>query len=307
MMTDYSRLEGWTPIAFKPQPSPALEWADMRGHRFDKAFFHRTVKEWQSHGAAPTEMTDLAALNSLDLTPSLDPSLIIAHSTRCGSTLLTRMMAATGGTICVSEPPLLGKLLSHAMSSPGDSPVDEIVLRKAVRAFGRVRFGDERRYVLKLGSMLTRFLPQFRRAFPRVPIVWLQRNPSEVVESNLTRPGGWAKLEPDARLDLAHIVLQKLTVVFIAAKLHVDDSMLVLDYRDLPDAAWTKVAPFIGMTPTKDDVARMREVVRFHAHDGTPFQLRERRQLPDWVEAVTRQTLDPLYQALDRRRVRVAA
>jgi len=36
---------------------------------------------------------------------------------------------------------------------------------EVVRSLGRVRFGTERHYVLKLNSQLSRFLPDFRRAF----------------------------------------------------------------------------------------------------------------------------------------------
>lgn len=305
-LADHSHLRGWTPISFAAEPEPRLEWADLRAHHFERPFFSQTLADWRNNRPSPTEWTDLAALHTLDSTPSLDPSLIIVHAARCGSTLLAQLMGALDGAMIVSEPGVLGGFLSSETNGSADSSAIQI-LRKIVRALGRVRFGDEKHYILKLSSSLTRFLPMFRHAFPGVPMVWLQRRPAEIIESELRKPGGWLGFDPSCGEELPRLVLHKLTVVFLAAKAHVNDDMLVLDYRDLPDAAWSKVAPFMGVVPTKDDLARMQAVTGYHAHTGKPFEARERQPLPDWVQAAVRQTLNPLYEALDRRRSRVGA
>jgi hypothetical protein len=298
---DIARLSKWTPISFRSDPEPALIWADLRAYRFEEPFFHRTIAKWRRSAAVATESTGLAALRALDTSPSLDPCLIIAHGARCGSTLLARTMGAMDGALTISEPNVPFELLSYGLRRPHDFPVRD-VLRQAVRALGRVRFGNERRFVLKLSSAMTRFLPQFRLAFPGVPMIWLQRRPAEIVASEIRRPSAWVDFNAQTGRDLATQVLSKTTVVFLAASALVNDDMLVLDYRDLPDAAWTKVAPFIGATLTPPELARMKDRAGFDSKSGKPFEPREPQELPEPVRKIVEQALDPLYAALDRRR-----
>jgi hypothetical protein len=279
-----------------------VTWADLRGRRFEQASFVLTVRNFREDAnSPPTEVTDLTALRELDTAPSLNPHLIIAQSSRCGSTLLARIMATMDGGLTILEPGFLGNFLTHDMRNPEDFPTCDI-LREFVRALGRVRFGDEKTYVLKLSSPLTRFLPHFRRAFPRVPVVWLQRRPIEIVESNMRAPGRWIGSGAGGGDDLAALILKDLTVVFLAATAHVTDDMLVLDYRDLPDAAWTKVARFMGMTLSEAEIARMRGIASYDSKSDKPFERRPLSEVPEAVQNIVRQTLDPLYEALDRRR-----
>ena len=300
-MTDYSSLRFWTPISFHAGAEPRLEWGDLTALRFTGPFFDSALNEWRRSEPAATTTTDLAALDALDSVPSLDPALIIAHASRSGSTILAQIIGTLEGTVVVSEARAINGLLFHAMSQP-DFPVEQ-ALRKIVRALGRIRFGDERRLVLKLSSASTRFLPAFRRAFPGAPMVWLQRRPAEIVASQLRRPGPWLAAEGLSGDVLPRLILQRLSVVFLAAKAHVGDDMLLLDYRDLPDAAWTRVVRLVGIDATRPQVTRMQERARYHARTGLAFAPRGHDDLPGWAEAVVKQTIDPLYEALDRRRL----
>jgi hypothetical protein len=241
-------------------------------------------------------------LRALDASPSLDPCLIIAHGSRCGSTWLTGMLRAMDGALTIAEPGCLVALLSHDIRGRS-AFIGHEVLRQMVRALGRIRFGDERRYVLKLSSTLTRFFPQFRRAFPGVPVIWLQRRPSEIVESNLHAPGNWVEFDRHGDEQLARLTLHKMAMLFLAASGLVDDNTLVLDYRDLPEAAWTHVAPFIGVSLNECERDRMRDIARIDAKSAKLFVPRRPRELAAPVQAAIRQALDPLYEALDRRRV----
>ena len=300
-VADYSRLRHWTPTSLFEDSELRVTWRDLSGLRFDQPFFDRRVKAYCRDNSPPTEVTGLGALAALDLAPSLDPSLIIAHSARCGSTLLARMMGSMDGVVTISEPGIVDRILVRGLRHPASFPTGQI-LRQAVRALGRIRLGNETRYVLKLNSSSTRFLPRFRDAFPDTPVVWLHRRPIEIVESNLRAPGRWIGYDPHGDDDLAALTLKKLSVVLLAATAHVTEDMLVLDYDDLPDAAWTKVAPFMGLTLGEAEIARMRDIAAYHSKSGRPFEPRQRMELADFVRTTTRQTLDPIYESLDRRR-----
>ncbi len=113
---------GWTPISLEADPEPRLEWADLRGHRFDQPFFHRTLNDWRASKPAPTRWTGLDALDEFDAAPSLDPSLIIAHAARLRSSLLAREVAALEGSILVAEPVILGQMLAYGIDQPAAYP-----------------------------------------------------------------------------------------------------------------------------------------------------------------------------------------
>ncbi len=133
-------------------------------------------------------------------------------------------------------------------------------------------------------------------------MVWLQRQPAEIVESEMHSPGRWIGVGKGQGEKLNRMVLHKLALVFLAANTHVTDDMLVLDYRDLPDAAWTKVLALMRVTALESDVRRMKDVASRDGHTGKPFSARQTHELPEKVRMAVTQSLDPLYRALDRRR-----
>jgi hypothetical protein len=272
-----------------------VEWADLRGHAFDEPFFKRTLAAWREAEPAPTVRTGLDALEALDGEPSLDPDLIIAQASRCGSSLLSTLVSAGGATVLVSEPNLLPQLMTHHLGVGFDRPVEGL-LRQAIRAQGRIRFGTERRYVLKLNSQMVRHLPDVRRAFPDAPVVWLQRRPAEIVCSHMRTADGRA-----ASAAAARAALHRTTLAFLGATAFVDDDVLVLDYRDLPQAAWTRVGALMGLKPRACDIARMRALAERDAKSGDPFTPRAPEALPEALAAVVRENLDPLYETLAAR------
>lgn len=289
-------LANWTPVAFSAERG--VGWADLRDQRFSKPFFFQSIKDWEGRGGE-LRWTDVETLAALDHLPSREPDLIIAHASRCGSTLLARLLSAAPGAILVSEPTLLTDIMLHGLAHPQTSTVPQ--LRQAARALGRRRFGDETRFILKLPSSATRFLPILREALPRSPVVWLQRRPDEILMSELHAPSQWVGGRHGAEpLDLR--ALRKIALNFMAAKAHVTDEMLVLDYLDLPDAAWSTVAPFMGFEPDAEEMAAMRSVARFNSKLGGPWEPRKEVPLEPGLRQRVEASLTPIYLELDRRR-----
>lgn len=291
-------LAKWTPIAFNGTPEPTVMWADLRAHAFEAPFFRLTVAAWRVDRAVPPVRTDLSVLAELDDEPSLNPDLIIAHPSRSGSTLLARLAAAEEGTILVSEPGILLQLLNRAETEDLNIPIERAI-RAVIRAYGRIRCGTEKRFVLKLNSQATRFLPVIRRAFPETPVVWLQRSPQEILASNLRAPPQSRPARSDALEDW---LLRRVTLAFLGASAFVDREVHVLDYRDLPEAAWTSVPKLMRFDLSAGTLSRMHELTRRDSRTGTPFSPQPRQPLPDALRSAVIATLDPLYAALDKRR-----
>lgn len=317
-MVALADLQLWTPVSLSLQPAPSIDWCDMTGIGFEEPFFDQSVARAVEAGR-PLIRTDLDALLALDEAPALEPCGIIGHLSRCGSTLLSRLLGAVPGTVVLSEPGPLNTLL-QADPALVDEAVRVRVIRLLVRALGRIRSGDERRLVLKLSSWNVRRLPLLRRAFPEVPLVWLQRAPQEVVASILRQPPGWLELRrqpgeaaelfglaPDepAPTDAAGFAVAALGALLQSAEAAPD--ALVVDYRELPAAAWGRVARHFGIEADSAVRARMAALACYQAKAvvPTPFDpaADRARSVPAEIASLVAARLEPAYRRLEARRV----
>jgi hypothetical protein len=284
MRVELSALAQWTPVALSVDAGGGVQvdWGDFRGFRFAEPFFGQTVERWAGGDPAPLVRTGADALEVLDEAPSLDPAGLIFHLSRCGSTLCARLLGALGGVAMLSEPGPVNDLLMAEIAGALDRARAARLLRLLVRALGRRRFGDERHLVLKLSSWNVHRIALFRDAFPDAPVVWLERDPEAVLRSLAADPPAWAASlrrapalaqailgvpadSSDAR-NLARAVAQSLSTI---AGEHTA-SVLRIDYRELPDAAWTKVAPFFGIPVPDDALPRLRDIARYDAKSLAP-------------------------------------
>jgi hypothetical protein len=203
------------------------------------------------------------------------PDGFVFHMSRCGSTLVARMLAAVPQHIVVSEAEPLDSIVQLPLLGPGLSEDRHIeALRAMIAALGRDRSGRSRRYFVKLDSWHACALPLFRRAFPETPWIFLHRDPLEVLVSQMrlrgaqTVPGvlpphvfGFAPGEealPD--VDYVARVLGRICAAVIDFW-GLGGGMLV-DYRELPDALLDRILPHFGMEPTADERALMQATSR---------------------------------------------
>lgn len=316
-------LARWTPIGLSlAPPEPSLDWADLRGMRFAEPFFDQSVQRWAgSPQARPLIRTGLTALAALDGEKSLDPAGFIFHLSRCGSTLVSRLLSTLPGMVVVAEPAPINALLEADPVRVHETAQVE-VLRLLIRALGRIRFGDEARYVLKLSSWNVRRLALFRRAFPAVPWIWVQRRPEAVMASILAGPPGWMQLRGQAGrvsalfgLDpaLAHLEAEAFCARILASMLEAwletaSPEALVLDYQDLPDTVWTEAAPGFGLQLQAGDVERMADEARYDAKNPTRRVFAAAgAAIPDAVRDLAARWVDPLYERVADRARRASA
>jgi hypothetical protein len=174
---------------------------------------------------------------------------------RCGSTLVTQMLAGVPEFLVLSEP----LLVNDVLRAPGSDDERIRRLQLAVAALGRRRTGGERAYVLKLDSWATHDLPLIRRAFPDTPWIFLSRDPAEVLVSH-RRQAGMQMLpgvvSPELfGLDLLSAATMPvddygafvLGAICRQALAHRDERALFLDYRELPGAVFARVLDWFGI------------------------------------------------------------
>lgn len=320
-MTDLAELARWTPVRIDfSAASPAVEWADLSHERFVEPFLDQTVARWASGPRfRPLVRTGLEALVALDNEQSLEPAGMIFHLSRCGSTLVSRLLGTLPGVVVVAEPSPLNALLGL---NPGR--VDEATLiglvRLLVRALGRRRHGDERHMVLKCTSWNVRRREILAAAFPETPWIWVQREPARVLASLLATPPGWLGLgiTPPRSAELFGLepvpVPVRARVEFAARALGAmleaaatdPAGRLSIDYADLPEAVWRRAAPHFGIEVDSAAIERMIAESRFYSKDPSPRLFdRDAFRHPLMTDAMRRAAerfAEPGYRALTSTR-----
>jgi len=313
-------LARWTPIRFDfSGPAPMVDWADLSAERFVEPFFDQTVARWATGPQArPLVRTGLDALLALDGEPSLEPAGMIFHLSRCGSTLVSRLLGTLPGVVAIAEPSPLNALLGLDSDRVDGATLVRLV-RLLVRALGRCRHGDERHLVLKCTSWNIRRREILAAAFPETPWVWVQRDPAHVVSSLLASPPGWLGLgvTPPATARLFGLepvaVPASARVEFTARALGAmlwsaatnPDRRLCIDYADLPAAIWRQVAPHFGIEIDAAAIERMTEESRFYSKDAAARAFTgdasQRRPMTDAIRAAAERFAEPGYRALALR------
>src|SRR3989449_2650290 len=153
-LSDLAQLDGWIPIRlYWNQEQPMVDWCYMGKDSFKHSFFSQTVEEclrWPAN-LLFRHQTPIEVLGQRhEARPGLEPTGFIFHMSRCGSTLVSQMLAALPQNIVISEAspidavvraPLVRPYLSDDQNAPW--------LRWMIGALGQPRGGDTRPFFIK--------------------------------------------------------------------------------------------------------------------------------------------------------------
>src|SRR5258706_9776263 len=260
----------WLPTSVVPSAQgPAINWAHFAGAPLAESFFTDSLRR---AGARPlnrllplrTPLQDL--VDSPPVEDALAPDGFIFHMSRCGSTLVSQMLAAVPGTIAVSEPPPVDAVVRMTGMGPQPSEWHVRALRAMVAVLGRNRSGDARHYFIKTDAWHILALPLFRAAFPSVPWIFLYRDPIEVIVSQMRMSGMMAvpsELSPEIfGIDMADAIpspdyCSRVMAALCAAAVEGVGAGggILVNYSELPDAVSGRILGHFGIEPSDDDVA----------------------------------------------------
>jgi hypothetical protein len=273
-----------------------VDWCWLGDIRFTDPFFDQTITRAlrRPFSLLFRHQTPLAALDQAG-NGGERPAGFIFHASRCGSTLVSQMLAAVESNIVISESPLIDFVLrSHA---DGKNITDEQRvqwLRWVIGALGRKRGNGVRSYI-KFDSWHVLHLPLVRRAFPDVPWIFIYREPLEILASHQQQPGSQmvpGMLDPRTfqinPADLyqmsqdeygARVLSGVLEAAFTHARTH---GGALMNYTQLPDAVWSLLPQAFGVNCGGKDIERMQNAARFHAKNPSsnfePDSAQKRKQ-----------------------------
>jgi len=312
-------LTDWLPISIsKHTAEPVVEWCRFDTRRFTEPFFDHTVQDAlrDPFNLLYRQQTSLDALSEVQAQrPGLAPSGFIFHMSRCGSTLVSQMLAALPEHIVLSEPPPLDAILRTDLRGASDEQRIQW-LRAWMHAISHPSNGEQRLFV-KLDAWHALDLPVLRRAFPETPWIFLYRDPVEVMVSAMKAPGmhlvpnlidmNIARVAPEdaQRMTQAQYAVHILGLLLRRALDHlVPEGGKALDYRSLPESVITQIAPHFGLALNAAQIEAMNAKTAFNAKTPQlffePDSQSKQQEASDEIRTLCAEHLDPLYRLLQQ-------
>jgi hypothetical protein len=294
----------WAHFGAMPPTAPFFEDSIRRAlaHPFNRMFRYRM---------AIGDIADDAAAAQ-----SLAPTGFIFHMSRCGSTLVSQMLAALPQNIAISEAAPIDAVVQLGRAAQGLTEAPRLLVAM-VAAFGRRRSGQERHYYIKLDSWHTLALPLFRRAFPATPWLFLYRDPVEVLVSQVRQRGAQTVPEfvppafygiegADGMAAEEYCARVLNAICDAAADGYGEGGGLLVNYRELPGAMGTKILPHFGVACAAHEhdimlrTARQDAKAPFTAFAGDS-EIKQ-RQASEAVRAQAERHLGAVYRRLEALR-----
>jgi hypothetical protein len=249
-----------------------------------------------------------------EMSPGVPPTGFIFHMSRCGSTLVSQMLASLAKNIVIAEPPVIDSVI-RAEAGSEDERINR--LRWVVNALGQRRERQEENFFIKFDSWSTIDLALIRRAFPDVPWIFLYRDPVEVIVSQMRQRG--AQMIPGfiggftvfAGEDIfsmpPEVYCARLLAAFCRGALDfVDDPAgRFVNYMQLPTAIG-EITRHFRAGFTQDEIDQMLATTEFDAKSPRMFfepdSEKKKNAATDAVREAAAQWLDPLYRQLEETR-----
>jgi hypothetical protein len=324
-LRDSALLEGWIPVRlYWSDDQPMVDWCYLGRRRFHNSSFEQAIGECFQHpfNLLFRHQTPIEVLGQWNaVRPGLQPNGFIFHMSRCGSTLISRMLAALRSNIVISEARPLDSTLRAPFQAAQVSDHQRITwLQWMISALGQPRLGEEERFFIKFDAWNASEIPLVKRAFPTVPWIFVYRDPIEVLVSQLNHRG--VHMVPGA-LDASLFEMDAGTITSIepeeycarvlaalcrAALRHHENGGLLINYHQLPRAVWSSISEFFGVSWNRAEIEVMENTAKLNAKNSTvifePDSAKKQQQASDRVREAANKWLYPVYEELEAARKR---
>ncbi len=302
-----------------------MDWCYLGSRRFVEPFYRDTIQSamQEPFNQAFWQETPIDALVAwAHERPGVTPKAFIYHASRCGSTLVARMLMSLASHVVVSEPPPLDSVLGASAWLPGVSDANRRHWLKALlSALGQPRAGGETRFVIKLDAWHIvdwRFVAE---TCPGVASIFLYRDPVEIAVSQLAMPGAYmvpgilgpaqcfVPLTDAVTMPRVEFVARVLGRIFEAGlEACANGHARAVHYVELPDAVGSSLAGVFGVDPNETARAALREAALPDAKNPHFTFADDRASKQATASAELREALErfamPAYRALETHRAR---
>jgi hypothetical protein len=316
-----SQLDGWVPIGLDwSAQNPQVDWCYAGGLGFTDPFFDNTIQRAMQdpfrvlfRQKTPVEVLEERATTH----PGIGPTGFIFHMSRCGSTLISQMLAASARNVVISEGWAIESVISADVRRTDITDGQrQRWLHGVIRALGQRRTSSGERYFVKFDAPHTIELKLIVEAFPDVPWIFVYREPVEVLVSLLDERPGWSfpgmsrartvAITQDAMTNQELYVAELLARICEAALEPNGGHGLFVDYKELPDAVFGRIAAHFGCDWHEDELPAMQQATARHAkRPHTRFRAdseAKQRDADERLREIADRVLGGVYQRMEARR-----
>ena len=314
-------FRNWSPIRLSQTADGVfVDWCFLGDKRFTEPFHDHTIEAlWQKpFNLLFRRQTPIDFLGEIfEKSPGVKPKGFIFHVSRCGSTLVSQMLASQTKNIVISEASVLDRAIRPDYSFADAAEETKITrLRWLVNALAQKRFADEENFFIKFDSWSVLELPLIEQAFPEVPWIFLYRNPVEVIVSNIRQPG--AQMIPGAiqnifpNLNLYEILQFSIEERFARTIAAFCEYALAnaaskngkfINYSQLPEAVTGEICAHFNIKLTEPEIESINTSAKFDAKMPqsafTPDGERKRMEAGEKIEYFAEKIVAPLYEKLE--------
>lgn len=314
----------WIPMrVFWREAWPMVDWGYLGARRLTDPFFGQTIDACMRH-PADLLFRHQTPLEELGETAQSQPTVpikgFIFHMSRCGSTLISQMLAAEPANIVLSEAAPIDDILRAHFRQPGVSEQQRFEwLRAIVKVLAWQRQAIEKHVFIKFDCWHVMFLPLIQRAFPEVPWIFLYREPLEVLVSQAGHMGGQmipGVLQPGVfgwdpailgQMHFSEYGARVLGRICETARQQVENGRgRLVNYQQLPEAIWPALMDYWKADFTAEQSGRMRAAARLNAKNPVlafePDSEAKRNSAPPELRSLASQWLDGVYRQLEAQR-----
>lgn len=286
-------LNGWLPYRLVIENGAVkFRWLYVGTKKFTEPFFEESIASCLSLPENRNRVFPVTSAEELielaEQVKMVTLSGFIYHISRCGSTLLSQMLACDQRSIVLSEVPLLDDVLRLRFRKDVQScpPADKL-FKSVLALLGQNRNADEQHLFVKTDSWHILFYDELRQFFPEVLAFLVFRSPGEVAASHAQTPsmqGVPGLLEPglfgltraevlkmDREHYLEHVLcsyLKKYAVILDSG-----DPVVGLDYHSGPGEMIQRLFENCGFVADSGVMDKIQERMNFHSkRPGSSFE-----------------------------------
>ena len=322
MIAEAQQLAGWMPIRVKWNgPEPLIDWCRVDGERFTEPFFDHTIERLlqMPFNLMFRRLTDVAALetaaNGLE---TIRPTGFIFHVSRCGSTLVSRMLASLPQNVAISEASPIDWMIRADIRRPGISDDERVAwIRSMILAMAQKRSPEVANFFVKFDAWHILYFELIERAFSDVPWIFLYREPVEVLVSHqkqrgaATIPGivehraNGSGINDALTAPLEEYPARVLGRIMDAAVKFADrPNGMMVNYRELPTFVTAELPRHFSVNFSEGDLAAMAAAAGKNAKNPklefVPDTEEKRAEATDEMREYAGKYMMPAYETLEK-------
>lgn len=322
LITDAQQLNGWMPIRVKWNgPDPLIDWCRVDGERFAEPFFDHTIERLlqRPFNMMFRRLTDVTALetaaNGLE---TIRPTGFIFHVSRCGSTLVSRMLASLPQNVAISEASPIDWMIRADVRRPEVTDEERVAwIRSMILAMAQKRMPEAANFFVKFDAWHMLYFELIERAFPDVPWIFLYREPAEVLVSHQKQRGAATipgiiehraqglGINDALTASLEEYPARVLGRILDAAVKYADrPNGMMVNYRELPSFVTDELPRHFGVEFSGEDLAAIDAAAGMNAKNPklefVPDTEEKRAEATDEIRQYAEKYMTPAYEKLEK-------